>query len=52
MTYQFKPSQFVENGAAIRAALARQSRRTAHNFELLQRDRADRFDKRPVELAA
>lgn len=52
MTYKFKPSQFVENGAAVRAALARQSRRTVHNFELLHRDRAERSDDRPVGLAA
>jgi hypothetical protein len=52
MTYQFKPSEFVENGAAIRAALTSQARPTARNFELLHRDWSERSDERPVNLAA
>ena len=51
MMYRVELSQFVENGAAVLAERARQARRTAHKFQLLNREKAA-TDSQPFELAA
>ena len=48
MTYKLNPTLFVENGAA---ALARQARTSAREFELLRQANAAR-EPRPLDKAA
>lgn len=52
MTYQFDASQFIEDGAAVRAAEARRARRTAHIYEIYHRNEVGKSDERPIERAA